>query len=118
MDKLKVLFHINENEKWKVVLGNIANLLNDAGEEKVDIVVLANGFSVYGYADPDKIAPMEQLSAQGVKFVACQSSLKNMCQEGVACLKEELLPSFIGIVPLGITEIIRRQQDGFAYVKP
>jgi hypothetical protein len=41
-----------------------------------------------------------------------------MCQEGVACLKEELLPSFIGIVPVGITEIIRRQQDGFAYVKP
>jgi len=38
--------------------------------------------------------------------------------EGVACLKEELLPSFIGIVPVGITEIIRRQQDGFAYVKP
>jgi intracellular sulfur oxidation DsrE/DsrF family protein len=118
MDKLKVLFHINENEKWKTVLSNITNLIDDSGQENVDAVVLANGFSVYGYADPDKISPMEQLTAQGVKFLACRNSLKNMCQEGVACLKEELLPPFIGIVPTGITEIIKRQQDGYAYVKP
>jgi intracellular sulfur oxidation DsrE/DsrF family protein len=118
MDRMKVLFHINENEKWKVLLGNVNNLLVDAGAENVDVVVLANGFSVYGYADPDKVAPMQQLSGQGVQFIACRNSLRNMCQEGVACLKEELLPSFIGIVPTGITEIIRRQREGYAYVKP
>ncbi|MGO9377397.1 MAG: DsrE family protein [Dissulfurispiraceae bacterium] len=118
MDELKVLFHINENEKWQVVLGNITNLLEDTGQENVDVVVLANGFSVYGYTDPDKISSMEQLSTRGVKFIVCRNSLKNMCQEGVACVKETLLPSFIGVVPAGITEIIRRQQDGYAYVKP
>ena len=118
MEKLKVLIHINENEKWKVVLGNVTNLLEDAGGENVDVVVVANGFSVYGYADPDKVSPMEQLSARGVKFIVCRNSLNNMCQEGVACLKEAQLASFIGVVPAGITEIIRRQQDGYAYVKP
>lgn len=118
MDKLKVLFHINENEKWKILLGNIANLLMDAGQQNVYAIVLANGHSVYGYSDPEKLSQMEQLSARGVKFIACRNSLKNMCDEGVACMKEELLPPFIGIVPAGITEIIRRQQDGYAYIKP
>ncbi len=118
MDKLKVLFHINETEKWKVVLGNITNLISDVGEENVDVVVVANGFSVYGYTDPEKLSVIEQLSVGGVNFIACRNSLRNMCQEGVACVREELLPPFIVIVPAGITEIINRQRDGYAYVKP
>jgi len=118
VDKLNVLIHINENEKWKVALGNISNLLNDAGDENVDVVVIANGYAVYGYADSEKVSPMEQLAVRGVKFIACRNSFSNMCQEGVACLKEELMPSFITIVPAGITEIAKRQLDGYAYIKP
>jgi intracellular sulfur oxidation DsrE/DsrF family protein len=118
MDKLKVIFHINETEKWKVVLGNISNLISDVGEKNVDIVVIANGFAVYGYTDSEKISIIEQHSGAGVKFIACRNSLKNMCREGIACVREELLPSFIVIVEAGITEIVKRQRDGYAYVKP
>lgn len=118
MDKLRVLFHINEYDKWKLVLGDITSLVKDVGEEDIDVVVLANGFSVYGYADPNKISPMQQLSAHGIKFIACRNSIKNMCQEGVACIKEELLSPIISVVPVGITEIIRRQKTGYAYIKP
>jgi hypothetical protein len=118
MNKPKVLFHINENERWKVVFGNINNLISDLGEENVDVVVIANGFAVYGYTDPEKVSVIEQLSVAGVKFIACRNSIRSMCQEGVACVKEELLPSFTTIVPAGITEIVNRQRDGYAYVKP
>ena len=118
MSKLKVLMHINETEKWKIVLSNISNLLNDAGDANTDIIVVANGYSVYGYADPEKVSYMEPLAVRGVKFIACRNALSNMCHEGVACLKEELLPSFIEIVPAGITELIKKQQEGYAYVKP
>jgi uncharacterized protein len=118
MEKLKVLFHLNENERWKVAFGNINNLISDAGSENLDIVVIANGFAVYGYTDPEKISVIEQLSGVGVKFIACRNSLTSMCREGVACIKEELLPSFVVIVHAGITEIIKREKDGYAYVKP
>jgi intracellular sulfur oxidation DsrE/DsrF family protein len=118
MDKLKVIFHINETEKWKVVLSNISNLISDVGEKNVDIVVIANGFAAYGYTDSEKISIIEQHSGAGVKFIACRNSLKNMCREGIACVREELLPSFIVIVEAGITEIVKRQRDGYAYVKP
>ena len=118
MNKLKVLFHINENEKWNVALGNIASLISDVGEENTEVIVVANGFAVYGYTDSEKLSVIEQLTAGGVKFIACRYSLTSMCQDGVACVREDVLPSFIAIVPAGITEIIERQQDGFAYIKP
>ncbi|HTZ18273.1 MAG TPA: DsrE family protein [Dissulfurispiraceae bacterium] len=118
MRKLKVLFHINENERWKIAFGNINNLINDAGSQNVDIVVIANGLAVYGYTDPEKVSVIEQLSDAGVKFEACRNSIASMCINGVACIKEELLPSFVVIVPAGITEIIKRENDGYAYVKP
>jgi intracellular sulfur oxidation DsrE/DsrF family protein len=118
MDRLKVLFHVNENEKWNIALGNITNLIKDVGEGNADIVVLANGPSVAAYADAEKIEIMKGLSEKGTRFLACRNSLKKMCADNVICISEENLPPFVGVVPAGITEIIKRQNEGYAYVKP
>jgi intracellular sulfur oxidation DsrE/DsrF family protein len=116
--KLKVLFHVNENEKWDVALGNIINLLKDVGEGGVEVSVLANGPSVAAYADEGKLAAMNDLAQKGVVFNACSNSLTKMCSGGTVCIHKESLPEFIHIVPAGITEIIRKQAEGYAYVKP
>ncbi|HAK87780.1 MAG: hypothetical protein A2077_07655 [Nitrospirae bacterium GWC2_46_6] len=118
MEKLKVLFHVNENEKWNAALGNITNLFKDVGDEGADVVVLANGPSVAAFIDADKVDQMKALAERSVKFLACRNSLKKMCAEGTVCIDENSLPRFIDIVPAGITEIIKRQHDGYAYVKP
>lgn len=118
MDKLKVLFHVNENERWGAALGNIINLIRDVGEENVHIVVLANGPAVSAYAYSERVETMEMLAEKGVQFKACRNSLKKMCAEGTVCISEEVLPGFIAVVSAGITEIIRRQNEGYAYVKP
>ena len=118
MNRLKVLFHVNEIDRWNVALGNIANLINDVGKDNVDAVVLANGPSVAAYADAEKVETMKGLFEKGIKFLACRNSLKKMCSEGVVCIKEENLPSFVSVVPAGITEIIKKQHEGYAYVKP
>jgi intracellular sulfur oxidation DsrE/DsrF family protein len=118
MYKLKVLFHINELDRWPVALANITNLIKDLGDNAADIVVLANGPSVKAYADEEKVAVMQELSEKGTLFQACRNSLKKLCADGNVCIKEETLPLFVQVVPAGITEIIRRQADGYAYVKP
>jgi hypothetical protein len=118
MERLKVLFHINELKRWDVVLGNITNLLKDVGEDAVDVIALANGPSVKAYIDDSKLSIMKDLSEKGVKFLACRNSLKKMCSESDVCINEDDLPSFIKVVPAGITEIIKIQNDGYAYVKP
>lgn len=117
MGKLKVLFHVNENEKWDMALANAANLLKDIGPEGADAVVLANGPSVAAYVDDRKISVMEGLASQGVTFLACRNSLKKMCEGGL-CITEEGLPKFITVIPAGVTELARRQAEGYAYIKP
>lgn len=118
MERLKALFHINEIEKWETALGNIVNLIKDVGEGAVDIAVLANGPSVSAYADEGRLTAMRELAEQGANFLVCRNSLKKMCSGGSVCISEDSLPSFVRVVPAGITEIIRRQADGYAYVKP
>ncbi len=118
MNKLKVLFHVNEVDRWDVAFANITNLVNDVGKDNVDVAVLANGPSVAAYADADKVETMEDLAEKGAKFFVCRNSLKKLCSGGAVCLKEENLPSFVSVVPAAITEIIKKQHEGYAYVKP
>lgn len=118
MDKLKVLFHVNENERWNIALGNITNLIKDVGEENVEIVVVANGPSVAAFIDEEKIKIMKGLSEKNAQFLACKNSLNKMCADGIICINVDSLPSFVKVIPAGITEIIRKQHEGYAYVKP
>jgi hypothetical protein len=118
MDTLKVLFHVNEAERWGIALANITNLIKDVGQGNAEVVVLANGPSVSAYAYSDKVETMEMLAEKGVQFLACRNSLKKMCAEGTVCINEEALPAFVKVIPAGITELVRRQHEGYAYVKP
>jgi uncharacterized protein len=61
---------------------------------------------------------MSDLSKKGVRFRACRNSLNKMKTEGRISITESELPDFIEIVPAGITEVIRRQHEGYAYLKP
>jgi hypothetical protein len=115
---LKVLFHVNEMERWSVTLGNIKNLFIDVGEQGADVVVLANGGSVAAYGEPEIIALIQELSDKGATFIACRNSLKKLCSSSDVCVNENALPHFIKVVPAGITELIKRQAAGYAYVKP
>lgn len=115
---MKVLFHVNEADRWDTALGNISNLIKDVGGDAVEIVVVANGPSVMSFIDGDKLEIMREQAGKGVKILACGNSLKKMCYGVDACISEASLPSFIDVVPAGITEIIRRQAEGYSYVKP
>jgi len=121
--KLKVLFHINEESRWAVVLLNAFNFLMDIGEDNGDVVVIANGPAVIAYAGSDgyigseRLKAMNELSKKGVKFLACRNAINEMCSEGF-CIEVNELPSFVEIIPVGITEIIKRQQGSYSYVKP
>ncbi|WP_041722558.1 MULTISPECIES: DsrE family protein [Caldicellulosiruptor] len=128
MNGLKVLFHINELSRWQIVLGNITNLLNDVGQDNAHIEVVINGEAVSIFKDKCKqvesgnlcsissnlslLEQMEELSKIGVKFVACRNALKGQS------IDENSLPDFVTVVPVGITEIVRKQAEGYAYIKP
>ena len=111
---MKVLFHINQPERWPMLIMNINNFLRDVGPGVASIEVVANGGGVLAYSkgERDMIAQLEDLHQRKVVFNACRNALVKHD------LKQENLPDFVGIVPAGITAIVIKQSEGYAYIKP
>ena len=114
MEEYKVIFHVNELRKWEITLANASNLLADLANEAVEVIILANGEAVRYYeaeSSETNGKNLEELSKKGVHFIACNNALK------AQKLNKEVLFSFVNIVPAGITELVRKQQMGYAYIK-
>lgn len=110
---LKVVVHVDETEKVPVAIANVANLIKDVGEDQVRATLLANGMAVEVFRSENELAAsLGQLAEQGVEVLVCRNSLRSLGME------EGELPGFVQVVPAGITELVRRQKDGWAYVRP
>ena len=111
MEKLKVLFHVDEMEKWKLTLANINNFLN--GTKDSDILVVANAVAVKGYIPNFELfETIEELHKRGVVFSACNNALKGND------ISPEEVREFVKIVPAGVIEIAEKQMEGYAYIRP
>lgn len=115
MTDYKVIFHIDELAKWNLVLANITNLLEGVllSNETIDVEVLANSEAVEYYRNNKDInLKLVDLNMKGVKFLACNNSLKGNN------IKADDLIDIINIVPVGVFELVKKQRDGYAYIKP
>jgi intracellular sulfur oxidation DsrE/DsrF family protein len=116
MKQYRVIFHLDEPSKGRAdqVLTNIANLLDDLGPESVDVELLANGGGVRALVRESEglAGQVETLSRRGVHFVACQHSLDHLSMS-----REDLL-DLVDVVPAGVSELVRKQAEGWAYIRP
>ena len=115
---MKVIFHIDENEKWKMTLGNVKNMLNYASNEdiKFKIEILANGAAVTEFKSENKSNEnykiLKELSDQNVDIAVCKNALS-----AFEISENEIYP-FIRTVPAGVVELTIKQDEGYAYIKP
>lgn len=111
----KVIFHIDELSKWNLLLKNVQNLVQAIEEDSIQIEVLANSEAVKLYLKNravNELSAMQDLSNQGVHFVACNNALKGLN------IGQQQLASFVSTVPVGVLELIKKQSEGYAYIKP
>lgn len=114
-DPLKVVVHVNVPEPGVQGAGlkNVTNLLKEAPDAQVEVVCHGAGIGLVEKARTDHAEAVEALVKKGVKFVACENTMRLK-----SIRKEDLLPG-VGTVPSGAVEVVRKQQrDGFAYFKP
>jgi len=64
-------------------------------------------------AVPMQVDRMKALSAQGVVFKMCENTLKEF---NLDPQKDLVIP--MTVVPAGVAELAKLQQEGFAYIKP
>lgn len=115
MKAYKVIFHITELEKWDALLANVSNLLKEMSDVQLEIEVLANGNAVHYYDSTNEVETnlnkMKSLSDSDVRIVGCSNSLTN---NGIT--KDKLYP-FVEVVPAGVGELVRKQNEGYAYIR-
>ena len=73
---------------------------------------MADGIRLVEKARTELADDVAALINQGVRFVACQNTMRQR-----SIRPEDLLPG-VGTVPSGAYEIVRRQQEGYSYFKP
>jgi intracellular sulfur oxidation DsrE/DsrF family protein len=112
-NKLVVQVSDADPGKWGLALNNTYNVMADLGAEttEVEIVVYGPGIGMLkaGSAVGDRIA---NAMKNGVKVVACENTMN-----GQHLTKADMLPN-ISYVQAGVVELMKKQQQGWAYLRP
>lgn len=112
---IKVIYHIDEREKWSLCLGNVENMLAYYQQHNLSyqIEVLANSVAVKDYLKTSLYASkIKELSMNNVQFAACHNALRG---QGIEL--DELLEEVV-VVDAGVVELALRQSEGYGYIKP
>lgn len=111
----KVVFQVSDNDpaKWNLALNNIRNIQQDLGRENVDVELIAYGPGLNMLKlDSAVAARVADALGSGAGVFACENTMRSQ-----KLGKDELLPN-IGFVKAGVTALMMRQRDGWAYIRP
>ena len=112
-NRLVVQVSDNDPAKWNLAMNNVANVQKDLGAANVEIEVVAYGpgINMLKMESPVGNRIAEALKS-GVQVVACENTM-----QGQKLKKEDMLQS-IGYVKAGVVELMQKQQQGWAYIRP
>jgi intracellular sulfur oxidation DsrE/DsrF family protein len=110
----RALFQVTDNDpaRWNMILNNMRNLREDVGSEGAEIELVAYGPGLLMLkADSSVKQRVAEALKSGVKVNACQNTMT-----GMKLVPGDMLPD-IGYVPSGVVEVMRKQQQGWAYIR-
>ncbi|MDO9166273.1 MAG: DsrE family protein [Rhodoferax sp.] len=113
--RAKVVFQVSDGDtaKWNLALNNAKNVQQELGADKVDIEIVAYGPGINMLkADAPVSNRVTEATQSGMKIVACENTMK-----GQKLMKADMNTA-IGYVPAGVVEIMKRQGEGWAYIRP
>jgi intracellular sulfur oxidation DsrE/DsrF family protein len=110
----KVVIQVSDKESgtWNLALNNAANVQSVLGKSaEVEIVVYGPGIGMLKM-ESEVANRVSKAVKDGVKVVACQNTMKK------AKLTEKDMNPSVGYVPGGVIEIMEKQSQGWAYIRP
>ncbi len=113
--KEKLIIQVSDKDpgKWYLALNNARNVQAALGADQVDIEIVAYGPGVAMLEMDSEVGNnVAQALASGVKIIACKNSMK------AAHLADADMLANIGYEVSGVVKIMRRQQQGYNYVRP
>ena len=110
-----VVLQVSENNPaiWNLALNNAENVQDALGKDNVNIEIVAYGPGLNMLKFDSEAAPrLKKAEANGVGLMACGTTMKKMK------VTEKDLAGGVKVVPGGVIEIMNKQREGWAYIKP
>lgn len=113
--KNRVVIQVSDNDpaKWNLALNNARNLQSDLGAANVQIEIVAYGPGLNMVKSGSAVASrIDESVLGGMNIIACENTMVN-----TKVTKEQILPG-VNYVGAGVVQIMRRQQQGWSYLRP
>jgi hypothetical protein len=113
--KYKVVFQVSDADpgKWGLALNNARNVQTDLGKDNVQIEIVAYGPGLAMLKGDSKVADrLAQAMDEGVGLLACENTMRNTHVE-----KADMY-SGISYVDAGVVHIMKREREGWSYIRP
>jgi len=114
-EKARLVIQVSDNDsaKWNLALNNAKNIQKDLGNDNVEMEIVAYGPGINMLKAESEVGNrIDEAVASGVKVLACQNTMRNQ-----KLVKDDMLSS-IAYVPAGVIEIMQKQLQGYAYLRP
>jgi hypothetical protein len=111
----KVVFQVSDNDpaKWNLALNNARNVQADLGKDKVEVEIVAYGPGLGMLKADSNVAPrLAQALDNNVGLMACENTMRN------TKVQKADMYGGISYVDAGVVHIMKRQREGWAYVRP
>ncbi len=102
----------NDTMAWKGAISNIVNLKKGWGDDvEIELVAHGPGIGFLLSSQTTQLAAITKLKADGVIFAICENTLNSKNINPSLILPEAIT------VPMGIGEVILKQELGWSYIK-
>jgi hypothetical protein len=111
----KVVFQVTDGDpaRWNLTLNNVRNFQTELPDDESDLEVVVFGPAIAMLKGDSAVAHrIAETLKNGVKVIACENTMHAM-----KLTYADMLPD-IGYVPAGVVEIVRKQQQGWSYIRP
>jgi intracellular sulfur oxidation DsrE/DsrF family protein len=111
----KVVLQVSDADpaKWSLALNNANNIQHDLGKGNVDIEIVAYGPGLGMLKSDSKVASrLAQALDNSIGLMACENTMRN-----TKTTRDQMYAG-ISYVDAGVVHIMKRQREGWAYVRP
>ena len=113
--KQRVVLQVSDNDpaKWTLALNNARNIQAELGKDNVLVEIVAYGPGLEMMKAESKVA--DRLAAaldSNVGLLACENTMQN------TKVDQADIAGGVKFVPAGVTHIMKRQREGWAYIRP
>ena len=99
--------------KWNLALNNARNVQEDLGKQSVDVEIVAYGPGLAMLKSDSKVASrLAQALDNNIGLMACENTMRN------TKVRKDDMYGGISYVDAGVVHIMKRQREGWSYVRP